>query len=405
MSLIIQKFGGSSVADAHHLLNVAKKVTKAYSDGNDVVVVVSAQGDTTDKMLENLKNINKNPSKRELDAYISCGEQMSASLLAMTIQNLGFNAISLTGWQAKIFTDSYYGNAEILNIIPKRIKEELSKKNIVVIAGFQGIDEENNISTLGRGGSDTSAVALAAALNADRCKIYTDVDGVYTADPRIVSSAKKIDEISYDEMFALSKYGAQVLHDKSILTAKKNNVKVEVLSSMLSNSIGTIVKNVENHRANPISGIAVLNHIAKITITDIYDKSIFYNNIFSELKKSGINVDTSFSTVEKKQNNFIIFAVDETKLDETIKILEKYFPEKDNIFYDKNKSIISTVALSDTININIASIIFEILEEIKINVEMIACDDKRVSILISSVKTHSALNAIHSKLFEEDTLL
>ena len=166
-------------------------------------------------------------------------------------------------------------------------------------------------------------------------------------------------------MFALSKYGAQVLHDKSILTAKKNNVKVEVLSSMLSNSIGTIVKNVENHRANPISGIAVLNHIAKITITDIYDKSIFYNNIFSELKKSGINVDTSFSTVEKKQNNFIIFAVDETKLDETIKILEKYFPEKDNIFYDKNKSIISTVALSDTININIASIIFEILEEIK----------------------------------------
>ena len=405
MSLIIQKFGGSSVADAHHLLNVAKKVTNAYSSGNDVVVVVSAQGDTTDNMLENLNNINKNPSKRELDAYISCGEQMSASLLAMTIQNLGFNAISLTGWQAKIFTDTSYGNAEILSINPDRIKEELSKKNIVVIAGFQGIDEENNISTLGRGGSDTSAVALAAALNADRCKIYTDVDGIYTADPRIVSSAKKIDEISYDEMFALSRYGAQVLHDKSILTAKKNNVKVEVLSSMLSNSTGTILKNVENHRENPISGIAVLNNIAKITITDIYDKSIFYNNIFSELKKSGINVDTSFSTVETKQNNFIVFAVDETKLEDCIKLLKKYFPEKDNIFYDKNKSIISIIALSDTININIASIIFEILEEIKINVEMIACDDKRVSILISSVKTHSALNAIHSKLFEEDTLL
>ncbi len=407
MSLIVQKFGGSSVADAHHLFNVAKKITNLYSKGNDIIVVVSAQGDTTDKLLEMASEINKNPSKREMDILLSAGEQMSISLLAMAIEKMGFPVVSLTGWQAGIKTNSNYNDAKIINISTDRIKAELSKKNIVVIAGFQGINENGDITTLGRGGSDTSAVAIAAAMNADVCKIYTDVDGVYTADPRIVLAAKKLSSISYDEMFELSYHGAQVLNDRSIDTAKKYSVEIEVLSSMLDSESGTIVKNIPEKKGNIISGIAAENNIVKITVTNAKNKKIFVDKIFPEIKSKNIKCDNSLAPIGQMPLENVIFTVPENKLNEAVVIIEKYLSDDENtqIFYDKNKSKISIINLSENININIASIMFETLFETNIEIEMIACDNARASVLISSNNMHTALNSIHSKLFEEDNLL
>lgn len=407
MSLIVQKFGGSSVADAHHLFNVAKKITDLYSQGNDVIAVVSAQGDTTDHLLDMTAEINPNPSKREMDVLLSVGEQMSVSLLAMAIENIGFPAISLTGWQAGFKTDSVHGNAQIKGILTDRIKSELDKKNIVIVAGFQGIDENNDITTLGRGGSDTSAVALAAAINADVCKIYTDVDGVYTADPRIVPSAKKLGNISYDEMFELSYHGAQVLNDRSINTAEKHGVEIEVLSSMLSGGAGTFVKNITEKRGSIISGIAAENNIAKISVVNIKNKSIFADKVFPALSASGVKTDIALSPVGQTSPENVVFIVPIDKLREAIDITEQYLADEKyaQIFYDKNKSKISVINLSKNININIASIIFETLLEANIDIEMVACDNSRVSVIISSNNMHTALNSVHSKLFEEDNLL
>ncbi len=407
MSLIVQKFGGSSVADAHHLFNVAKKITNLYSQGNDIVVVVSAQGDTTDNLLNMAAEINKNPPKREMDVLLSVGEQISISLLAMAIQSMGFPAISLTGWQAGFKTDSVHVDAQITKILTDRIKSEISKKNIVIIAGFQGIDENGDITTLGRGGSDTSAVAIAAAINADVCKIYTDVDGVYTADPRIVPSAKKLSSISYTEMFELSYYGAQVLNDRSINTAEKYNVELEVLSSMLNNTTGTFVKNIPEKSGNIISGIAAENNLVKISITNIKNKSIFADKIFPALISSGIKIDCALTLVGVPVPENMTFIVPKDKLDETLDIVKKYLSNEKSaqVFYDKNKSKISVINLSKNININIASIIFENLYECNIDIEMVACSNTRVSVLISSNNMHTALNHIHSKLFEEDNLL
>lgn len=407
MSLIVQKFGGSSVADAHHMFNVAKKITSLYSQGNDVIVVVSAQGDTTDDLLAMASEINPNPSKREMDVLLSVGEQISISLLAMAIESMGFPVISLTGWQAGFKTDSVHRNAKITEILTDRIKSEISKKNIVIVAGFQGINENGDITTLGRGGSDTSAVALAGAINADVCKIYTDVDGVYTADPRIVPSAKKLDSISYDEMFELSYYGAQVLNDRSINTAKNYGVEIEVLSSMLDNTTGTFVKNITEKKRSVISGIAVENDIVKISVTNVKNKHVFADEIFPELASEGIKVDLALAPVGQSSPENVIFAISAEKLNETIKIIDKYLSEEKyaQIFYSKNKSKISIINLSESININIASIIFEILSEANINIEMVACNNIRVSVLLAANNMHTALNSIHSKLFEEDNLL
>ena len=308
MSLIVQKFGGSSVADAHHLYNVAKTITSVYSEGHSIVVVVSAQGDTTDNLLKKAYEINKNPSKREMDALLSAGEQMSSSLLAMAIENLGFPVISLSGWQAGFKTNNNYGNAQIENITTTRIKKELENKNIVVLAGFQGFDEKNNITTLGRGGSDTSAIAVAAALEADRCKIYTDVDGVYTSDPKIVPSAKKIKEISYDEMYEFSYRGAQVMNDKSILTAKKYGVAVEVMSSMLNKTKGTIIK-ANAAKTNACSGIAIINNVTKLILTNAQS----HKELIDRLTESGINVDKQLKSVGQNKNDSFTIAIPENR--------------------------------------------------------------------------------------------
>ncbi len=405
MSLIVQKFGGSSVSDAHHMFNVAKKITDMYSKNNNVVVVVSAQGDTTDNLLKSAFEINPTPPLREMDAFLSSGEQMSASLLAMAILKMGFPAISLSGWQAGFETTCCHGNAEINHISTDRIKKELKKKNIVIIAGFQGIDENNDITTLGRGGSDTSAVAVAAALNADMCKIYTDVDGVYTADPRIVPSAKKLKTVSYEEMFALSTYGAQVLNDRSISTAKKYNVEVEVLSSMSNNNSGTTVKNLDSKFKRDIIGIASLNNIVKIIVNDVEDFENGKKDIISELKNFDINIDELLTPIGTSEKGNWVFTVFEHQLDKTLEILKIFLSDKKQIYYEKSKSKISVINIEENININIASIVFETLHEAEINIEMVACNNHRVSIIIESVNAHNALNTIHSKLFEEDKLI
>lgn len=402
MSLIVQKFGGTSVADNHHLFNVAKKVTDLHSKGHDVIVVVSAQGDTTDKLIKTARSINPNASKREMDVLLSTGEQISISLLCMAIEKFGFKAVSLTGWQAGFLTDSCHYSAKISKINTERIKKELAKKNIVVIAGFQGIDENEDITTLGRGGSDTSAVAVAAAVKADMCKIYTDVDGVYTADPRIVPAAKKISTISYDEMFALSNYGAQVLNERSIEAAKKYGVEIEVLSSTSNNSSGTLVKDIPNLPSNHISGISLKNGLVKVLISDTNQKT-FSENIAPLLKN--IKIENSLKHVGKMSPNNTTFVIKEEDLPQTIEILKSHLKDENQIFYEKNKSEISIINLFGSYNINTASIVFQALSESEIETEMVACTNNRVSIIVPSSYAHKSLNIIHSKLFEEDNLI
>ena len=280
MGLVVQKYGGTSVRDAERVMNVAKRVTKAYSDGNDVVVVVSAQGDTTDDLLEKAMEINENGSKREMDVLLSSGEQISIALLALAIEKLGFPVISMTGWQAGFITNSKYGAARIHKIDTERIRNELDKKRIVVVAGFQGLNRYDDITTLGRGGSDTSAVALAASLHADVCEIYTDVDGVFTADPRFVKNAFKLNDISYDEMLELASLGANVLHNRSVEVAKKYSVKLAVKSS-LNNNEGTYVKEVNQVEKMLVRGVTRDNDVARVSLCGVDDTPGIAFKVFS----------------------------------------------------------------------------------------------------------------------------
>ena len=282
MALIVQKFGGTSVRDAERIDNVAEIITSAYKDGNDVVAVVSAQGDTTDDLIAKAAEVNQRPSKREMDMLLSSGEQISAALLAMAIERMGYPVVSLLGWQAGFDTTSDYGNARIKRIDASRVKKELDKRRIVIITGFQGVNRYGDMTTLGRGGSDTSAVAMAAAMHADLCQIYTDVDGVYTADPRKIPGAKKLSCITYDEMLELASLGAQVLHNRSVEMAKKYNIELEVLSS-LTRARGTIVKEENSVEQMLISGVAKDDNIARISIIGVPDKPGLAFKIFSKL--------------------------------------------------------------------------------------------------------------------------
>lgn len=299
MALIVQKYGGSSVANAERVFNVAGRIIDAYKEGNSVVVAVSAQGDTTDELIEKAKEINPNPPKREMDMLLSTGEQISIALLAMAIEKKGYHAISLTGTQAGISTDSNYGNARIKTIDTERIFSELDRKNIVIVAGFQGINKYEDITTLGRGGSDTTAVALAAALKADLCEIYTDVDGVYTADPRIVKTASKLDDISYDEMLELASLGANVLHNRSVELAKKYNVNMVVRSS-LNKTEGTVIKEVGNVEKMLVRGVTRDTDIARVAVMRIEDKPGMAFKLFSLLAKEKISVDVILQSIGRE---------------------------------------------------------------------------------------------------------
>lgn len=398
MGIIVQKFGGSSVADAARVNNVAQRVVDTYKEGNMVVVVVSAQGDTTDDLIEKAMEINTEPSKREMDMLLASGEQISIALLAMAIEKIGAPVISLTGWQAGFLTNSNSGNARINTVNTERILSELDKKKIVVVAGFQGVDKYDDITTLGRGGSDTSAVAIAAAIHADKCEIYTDVDGVYTADPRIVKDAKKLDEITYDEMLELASLGANVLHNRSVEMAKKYGVKLEVKSSF-ERVAGTIVKEAVSVEKMLIRGIARDNDVARIAIIGLEDKPGIAFRIFSLLAKHNINVDVILQSIGRNNKKDISFTVTKNCLNEALSLLEeeKAALEYEELTHREDISKVSIVGAGMVNNPGVAAKMFEALYDAGINIHMISTSETKVSVLINVKNAERAVQAIHDK--------
>ncbi len=401
MSLIVQKFGGSSVKDAERIFNVADIVTGAYKAGNDVVVVVSAQGDTTDDMIEKANEINPNASKREMDQLLTAGEQMSASLLAMAIEKLGYPVVSLLGWQAGFLTTSNYGNARIRRVNPERIRKELDKKNIVVVTGFQGVNRFDDMTTLGRGGSDTSAVAIACAMHADRCQIFTDVDGVYTADPRKIPGAKKLDVISYDEMLELATLGAQVLHNRSVELAKKYNLELEVLSSY-TRKPGTIVKEDAKVEKMLISGVAKDTNVARISVIGVPDKPGLAFKIFSKLSAKNINVDIILQSIGRNGTKDISFTIAKDSLSEAVEILNPYVEAigANSVSYDDKVAKISIVGAGMETHPGVASDMFEALYSSNINIRMISTSEIKISVLVDVEDADRAVKAVHDKFFE-----
>lgn len=405
MSLIVQKFGGSSVANAERVFNVANIVTDTYKKGNDVIVVVSAQGDTTDDLIAKAKEINEDASKREMDVLLSAGEQISISLLAMAIEKLGFPVVSLLGWQAGFVTSSAYSNARIKRIVPDRMKKELDKKNIVIVAGFQGINRYDDVTTLGRGGSDTSAVAIAAAMHADLCQIYTDVEGVYTADPRKVPNAKKLQEISYDEMLELATLGAQVLNNRSVEMAKKYNIELEVLSS-LTHAPGTIVKEAVKMEKMLISGVAKDTNVARISVVGVPDRPGLAFKIFSKLSAKGINVDIILQSIGRDGTKDITFTVQQENAKEAVRILSDYVQVvgATNVLYDDKVAKVSIVGAGMETHAGVATQLFEALYEAQINIQMIATSEIKISVLIAHEDADKAVTAIHNKFFNAESM-
>lgn len=405
MSLIVQKFGGSSVKDAEHVMNVAKVVTDTYKKGNNVVVVVSAQGDTTDDLIEKAAEINGDtaPSKREMDMLLASGEQISISLLAMAIQKLGYPAVSLLGWQAGFKTTSSHTWARIRKVETSRIKKEIDQKKIVIVAGFQGLSRYDDITTLGRGGSDTSAVAIAAAMHADLCQIYTDVEGVYTADPRKVKGAIKLNEISYDEMLELATLGAQVLNNRSVEMAKKYNIELEVLSS-LTQKPGTIVKEKPKMEKMLISGVAKDTNVARISITCIPDKPGLAFKMFSKLSAKDINVDIILQSIGRDGTKDITFTVDKDKGNEALAIVEKFAADNGTgaVHYDDKIAKVSIVGAGMETHAGVASTMFEALYDRQINIQMISTSEIKVSVLIDKRDADLAVEAIHDKFFPDN---
>ena len=402
MSLIVQKFGGSSVASAECVFNVADIVTKTYAKGHSVVVVVSAQGDTTDDLIAKAKEINDVPSKREMDMLLTSGEQISASLLAMAIEKLGYPVVSLLGWQAGFMTSSAYGSARIKRVIPDRIKKELDKKNIVIVTGFQGINRYNDMTTLGRGGSDTSAVAIASVMKADLCQIYTDVEGVFTADPRKVRNARKLDYISYDEMLELATLGAQVLNNRSVEMAKKYGIQLEVLSS-LTKKRGTIVKEATNVEKMLISGIAKDEDVARVSIIGVPDRPGLAFKVFSKLSAKNINVDIILQSVGRNGTKDISFTVSQDNLKETIDILDPYVEliGATSVVYDENVAKVSIVGAGMETHPGTAAEMFEALYDANINIQMIATSEIKISVLIDRSDADKAVTTIHNKFFND----
>lgn len=402
MGLIVQKFGGSSVADAERVMNVAKIVTDTYREGNDVVVVVSAQGDTTDDLIAKANEINPNASRREKDMLLSAGEQMSIALLAMAIEKLGFPVTSLLGWQAGFTTNSTYSAARIKSIHTDRLHAELDKRNIVVVAGFQGLNKYDDITTLGRGGSDTSAVAIAAALHAQKCQIYTDVEGVYTADPRKVPNAKKLQEITYDEMLELATLGAQVLNNRSVEMAKKYNVEVEVLSS-LKRAPGTIVREVTTVEKMLVRGVTKDNDVARVSLIGLPDTPGIAFKLFSKLAAKKINVDIILQSVGRDGTKDITFTVAKDNGADTVALIRESFEiDAKNIVCDTNVSKVSVVGAGMETHPGTASKMFEALYETGVNIQMIATSEIKISVLIGAEDSDRAVAAVHKAFFPED---
>lgn len=403
MGLIVQKFGGSSVADIEKLEMVSNHIITEVKNENKVVVVVSAQGKTTDKLISEELAITKNPVKREHDVLVSTGEQITISKLAMMLNKLGYKAVSLTGWQVPIVTNSEYSNSRIRYIDNHKILEYLNANNIVIVAGFQGIDENGNITTLGRGGSDTTAVALAANLKADRCDIYTDVDGVYTSDPRIVDDVIKLDSVSYDEMLELSSMGANVLHNRCIEIGKKYGVPIYVKSTFEKESIGTLVAHQDSFEDLVISGVTKDDYISRVTVIGLENKIGRTYQLFQLLSENLINVDIIVQSFGEHITKDIAFTVKINDLAKTLEILEenKDFLKIDQILHCENLSKVSVVGVGIANKPGVASDMFEALYENNINMHMVTTSEIKISVLIATDEADLAVRAIHNKFFQK----
>ena len=396
--LIVKKFGGSSVANKERIFNVAKRCIADYKKGHDIVVVLSAMGDTTDELLGLARDINPDASKREMDMLLTTGEQVSVSLMAMAMQALDVPAVSLNGFQVKMNCTSRYSNARFKRIDTERIENELEARKIVIVTGFQGINKHEDYVTLGRGGSDTTAVALAAALHADKCEIYTDVDGVFTADPRVVPNAKKIDEITYDEMLELATSGAKVLHSRSVELAKKYGVQMVVRSS-LNESEGTTVKEVVKMEKMLVTGVASDKNTARISVIGVKDKPGTAFKIFHRLAKNGINIDIILQSVGREGTKDISFTVSQDDLKDAIRVLEenKEALTIQEITYNENVAKVAIVGAGMMSNSGVASQMFEALYSYGININMISTSEIRISVLIDEKDVDRAVRAIHEK--------
>ena len=402
MARIVQKFGGSSVADAERIFRVARRITSTYQAGNDVCVDLSAQGAPTDDRIAKANEINPDASRRELDMLLSCGEQISIALMAMAIEKLGFPVVSLCGWQIGMTTDSNHSNARIRRVDCDRVREELDKKRIVLVAGFQGVNRQGDVTTLGRGGSDTTAVALAVALQADLCQIYTDVDGVYTCDPRLVPDARKLDEITYSEMLELASLGAQVLHNRSVELAKSYSVPLEVLSSFTENP-GTIVKEVVNKvEKTYITGVAQDKKIARVALTGIADEPGMAYRVFGLLAKNKINVDMILQSYGHGERKDIVFTLAEKDVPACTKLLEenKQSLGYENLDVSTDVSKVSIVGAGMLGNAGVAAKMFEALYQARINIRMISTSEIKISVLIDKDESERAVRAIHSRFFQ-----
>lgn len=393
MSLIVQKFGGSSVSDKERLFNVAAIIADAYREGNRIVAVVSAQGDTTDDLLAKAAEITSSPSLRETDMLLSTGEQISASLLALAIGTMKLPVVSLNAWQVGIHSDSNYSNAKIKKIDTERILRELDSGKIVIVTGFQGINRFDDVTTLGRGGSDTTAVALAAVLKADKCQIYTDVDGVYTADPRKVPTAKKLKEISYDEMLELASLGAQVLHNRSVEMAKKYHVELEVLSSF-DRIGGTIVREDVKVEKMLVTGVAKDTRVARISVIGLEDVPGVAFKLFSLMGQKNIVVDIILQSIGRNGTKDISFTVSEEQLDQAVAVLEEVYG-KGKVSVEKDVAKVSVVGAGMETNAGVAAKMFEALYSVGANIHMISTSEIKISVLIDRKDADKAVSAIH----------
>ncbi len=403
MKLIVQKFGGSSVRDAARIQNVANIIADTYKAGNNVLVVLSAQGDTTDDLIAKAAEINPRASKREMDMLLSTGEQISIALCAMALEKMGLPVISLAAWQVGIYTTNTYSDARIRKINRERIQNELDKRKIVLVAGFQGINRRGDVTTLGRGGSDTSAVALAANFNADLCQIYTDVDGVYTTDPRIVPEAVKLPEITYDEMLELASQGAQVLHNRSVELAKKYHVNMEVVSSLERKS-GTKVKEVVKMEKTTIAGVAKDTSVSQIALIGLQDNPGVAFRIFSDLSRAGINVDTIIQSIGREETKDISFTLSSKDVETALETLEKAKDtlDYDHIDVDNDVGKVSIVGAGIMTTPGVAAKMFEALYDANINIKRINTSEIRVSVIIDASEVDRAVKAVHAKFFGEE---
>ncbi len=394
--LIVKKFGGSSVANKERIFNVARRCIEEYKTGKDVVVVLSAMGDTTDELIALAEDINPKAKKREMDMLLTTGEQVSAALMAMAMQALDVPAVSLNAFQVMMHSTSRYGNARFKRVETERILHELDSRKIVIVTGFQGVNKYDDITTLGRGGSDTTAVALAAALHADRCEIYTDVDGVYTADPRVVKNARKLDEVTYDEMLELASLGAKVLHNRSVEMAKKYNVELVVRSS-LNYTEGTVVKEGADMEKLLVTGVAADKNTARISAIGVLDKPGIAFNIFDTLAKNNINVDIILQSVGREGTKDISFTVAGDDMEHAIEILEKNKKRLTikEVSCNPNVAKLSVVGAGMMSNPGVAAKMFEALYNSRVNINMISTSEIRITVLVDEKDIDKAMNAVH----------